>query len=105
MILRAVLLATLTVSVLRAEPLVDFPTDNRALLEGRPQEFFMYVERDFEGEKTKPWQGGQYGYVRGPQRSGGKVIYTHLHEGIDIAPVRRDATGNPLDEVRASAAS
>jgi hypothetical protein len=83
---------------------VDFPTDNRALVEGRPQEFFMYVERNFEGEKSKPWQGGQFGYVRGPQRSGGKVIYTHMHEGIDIAPVRRDASGNPLDEVRAAAA-
>lgn len=103
MILRASLLATFAITALRAEPLVDFPTENRALLEGRPQEFFMYVERDFEGEKTKPWQGGQYGYVRGPQRSGGKVIYTHLHEGIDIAPVRRDAAGNPLDEVRAAA--
>ena len=104
MILRFVLLASLTAGTfLHAERLVDFPTDNRALTEGRPEEFFMYVDRDFEGEKSKPWQGGQFGYVRGPQRSGGKVIYTHMHEGIDIAPVRRDAAGNPLDEVRAAA--
>lgn len=104
MIFRAALLASLAATAIcRAEPLVEFPTDNRALLEGRPQDFFMYVERNFEGEKTTPWQGGQFGYVRGPQRSGGKVIYTHMHEGIDIAPMHRDAAGNPLDEVRAAA--
>ena len=104
MIRRIFLLTSLAAAALsHAEPLVDFPTDNRALLEGRPEAFFMYVERDFEGEKTKPWQGGQFGYVRGPQRSGDKVIYTHMHEGIDIAPKRRDASGNPLDEVRAAA--
>jgi murein DD-endopeptidase MepM/ murein hydrolase activator NlpD len=104
MIFRPVLFLSLAAaSICQAEPLVDFPTDNRAILEGRPQDFFMYVERNFEGEKSTPWQGGQFGYVRGPQRSGGKVIYTHLHEGIDISPVHRDAAGNPLDEVRAAA--
>jgi hypothetical protein len=104
MIRRALSCLLLAGAGLHAAPLIDFPTENRALLEGRPQDFFMYVDRNFEGEQSKPWQGGQYGYVRGPQRSGGKVIYTHLHEGIDIAPVRRDAAGNPLDEVRAAAA-
>lgn len=84
--------------------LFDFPTDNRALLDGRRQDFYMYVERDFEGEKTQPWQGGQFGFVRGPHRSGADVIYTSLHEGIDIRPLRRDAAGNPLDDVRAAAA-
>ena len=83
--------------------LFDWPTENRALLEGRPQDFFMYVNRNFEGEETKPWEGGSFGFVRGPQRQDGDVIYTTLHEGIDIAPVRRDASGNPLDEIRASA--
>ncbi len=102
--LRAACLLLATLAGLLAQPLVDFPTDNHALAEGRPEDFFMYVERDFEGEKSQPWQGGQYGYVRGPQRSGGKVIYTHLHEGVDIRPMRRDASGNPLDDVRAAAA-
>ena len=83
--------------------LFDWPTENRALLEGRPQDFFMYVNRNFEGEETKPWEGGSFGFVRGPQRQEGDVIYTTLHEGIDIAPVRRDASGNPLDDIRASA--
>ena len=84
--------------------LFDWPTENRALLEGRPQDFYMYVNRNFEGQETKPWEGGSFGFVRGPQRLDGDVIYTSLHEGIDIAPVRRDAAGNPLDEILASAA-
>lgn len=83
--------------------LFDWPTENRALLEGRPEAFYMHVDRNFEGVSSKPWQGGSYGFVRGPQRQGGEVVYATLHEGIDIAPVRRDAAGNPLDEVRASA--
>lgn len=88
---------------LDAQPLVDFPTDNRALAAGRPQDFYMFVERDFEGEKSYPWQGGQFGYVRGPRRAADKIIYTHLHEGVDIRPVQRDPAGNPTDQVRAAA--
>ena len=94
----------LVLGVLRAELLVDFPTDNHALLEGRPQDFFMYVNRDFEGEKSKPWEGGQFGFVRGPVRNGDRILCIQFHEGIDIRPVHRDAQGNPTDEVRAAAA-
>ena len=101
---RAAGLFLLALGVLRAQPLVDFPTDNRALLEGRPQDFFMYVNRNFEGEKSKPWQGGQFGFVRGPIRDGGRVLCIQFHEGIDICPVHRDPHGNPTDEVRAAAA-
>jgi hypothetical protein len=64
----------------------------------------MYVDRNFEGTTTKPWEGGSYGYVRGPQRMGAEIVYTTLHEGIDIAPVHRDALGNPLDDVKSCAA-
>ena len=81
----------------------DFPTQNRALLDGRPEDFFMYVERDFEGQKSRPWEGGEFGFVRGPRRDGGEVVCTTFHEGIDIRPLRRDAAGNPLDDVSASA--
>lgn len=63
----------------------------------------MYVERDFEGRKSKPWEGGQYGYVRGPRRSGGAVVYTSIHEGIDIRPTARDSAGEPADRVVAAA--
>lgn len=100
--LAACLLAALCSSGLAA-PLFEFPTANRALLEGRPQDFFMYVDRDFEGQKSKPWQGGQYGYVRGPSRSGDTIVYNQLHEGVDIKPLERDAVGNPLDDVLAAA--
>ncbi len=104
MLLRGLgLLLLLTASFLRAEPLIDFPTDNRNLLAGHPEEFFMYVNRDFENEKSKPWQGGQYGFVRGPVREAGQVVYIQMHEGVDIAPMHRDPAGNPLDEVRAAA--
>jgi hypothetical protein len=97
-------LCFLACGALRAQPLIEFPTDNRALLEGRPRDFFMYVKRDFEGVKSQPWQGGQFGFVRGPMRAGGRVLWLQLHEGIDIRPVRRDAHGDPRDEVRAAAA-
>ena len=82
----------------------DFPTANRALLDGRPEDFFMYVPRDFEGQQSFPWEGGQFGFVRGPRRTPAGVIFATLHEGIDIKPLRRDASGNPLDDVLASAA-
>ena len=36
-------------------------------------------------------------------RTSGGLLYTRFHEGIDIRPVRRDAAGEPLDEVRAIA--
>lgn len=97
----ACLLAVLTLPLQAA--LFDWPTENRALLEGRPEEFYMYVNRNFEGVESKPWEGGSFGFVRGPHRLSGEVVYTTLHEGIDIAPVRRDASGNPLDEILASA--
>jgi murein DD-endopeptidase MepM/ murein hydrolase activator NlpD len=91
------------VAALRAQHLLNFPTDNRALLDGRPQDFFMHVNRNFEGEKSTPWQGGQYGFVRGPVRDGDGIRYSQLHEGIDIRPVSRNIRGDPMDEVRAVA--
>jgi hypothetical protein len=63
----------------------------------------MYVNRDFEGVRTTPWEGGQFGYVRGPKRAGGAIVFGTLHEGIDIRPLRRDPAGNPLDPVLAAA--
>ena len=77
------------------------PTDNDALFRGKPGRFYMYTDRDFEGVKSRPWQGGAYGFTRVPQRVGGKVVMTKFHEGIDIQPLQRDASGEPLDEIRA----
>lgn len=77
-----------------------FPTSNIALLLDDGPVFFQYTDRYFEGRRSRPWEGGQYGFVRNPQRSGGELIYTRFHEGIDIRPVHRDRNGEPLDTVR-----
>ena len=77
-----------------------FPTGNHALVDGRGEDFLMYCDRTFEGVKSKPWEAGGYGMVRNPFRaSDGSILYGRLHEGIDIKPMRRDAQGEPLDEV------
>jgi len=102
MILRLALALALVLPARAA--LFDFPTANRALLDGRPEDFFMYVDRDFEGQKSQPWEGGQFGFVRGPVRTAEGIACLTLHEGIDIKPLRRDASGNPQDDVCAAAA-
>jgi hypothetical protein len=76
------------------------PTDNDALLRGKPEEFYMWVDRSFENQQTKPWEGGQYGFVRGPVRVGSQVVLMHFHEGIDIACIKRSEKGEPEDQVR-----
>jgi len=75
------------------------PTENHHLFGNEPERFYMYVDRIFEGEVSKPWQGGAYGYVRTAIRVGDEVVLTKFHEGIDIAPIKRDKAGNPLDLV------
>ena len=79
------------------------PTENDAIYRGGGAEFYQHIIREFKGETTRPWQGGQYGFVRNPQETSGGLVYTRFHEGLDIRPVRRDASGTPLDEVRAIA--
>lgn len=76
------------------------PTANEELFRGDDEGFYMYCDRFFEGKKTKPWEAGSYGMVRNPFRaSDGTVMYSRLHEGIDVKPLRRDANNEPLDEV------
>src|SRR4029434_7110991 len=79
------------------------PTDNDALFSGGGAAFYQYIERNYNGVKSTPWEGGQYGFVRDPTDTAGGVVYTRFHEGIDIRPLHRDAHGEPLDEVRAIA--
>jgi hypothetical protein len=79
------------------------PTDNAALFSKDGPAFYQYVDRDYNGVKSTPWEGGQYGFVRDPKSTGGDIVYTRFHEGIDIRSVHRDANGEPLDEVRAIA--
>ena len=89
---------------LAAGPLgLVLPTDNDTIFSEDPSQFYMYTDRNFEGVLSKPWSGGAYGFTRDQKRSAAGIILTRLHEGIDIRPVRRDAAGEPLDEVRAIA--
>lgn len=77
------------------------PTGNDALFRNDGESFYMYCDRIFEGEKSQPWQAGGYGFVRNPFRaSNGEIFFSRMHEGIDIKPLKRDAAGEPLDEVR-----
>ncbi len=94
--------AAFFVSATGAQPLsLVLPTDNDALLRGDGPAFYMYTYRNFEGVRSQPWEGGQYGFSRDQQRTPVGVVFTRFHEGLDIAPVRRDGRGEPLDEVRA----
>src|SRR5437899_5899404 len=79
------------------------PTDNDALFSGGGAAFYQYVERNYKGVKSTPWEGGQYGFVRDPIDTAAGLAYTRFHEGIDIRPLRYDANGEALDEVRAIA--
>lgn len=80
----------------------QLPTENNALYTTGGDDYYMYVDRLFEGVKSRPWQAGSYGMVRNPFRTspGGKIMHSRFHEGIDIKPVRRNAQGEPLDLVR-----
>jgi len=94
------LIFSLTFPVASAEPIkLVLPTENHHLFTGESERFYMYVDRNFEGEVSTPWEGGSFGFVRSPIRVDGKVVMTRFHEGIDIAPVKRDKAGNPLDLV------
>jgi murein DD-endopeptidase MepM/ murein hydrolase activator NlpD len=97
--LRHLLLALTMAGIARAGIDLRLPTENHHLFTGRPDRFYMYVDRTFEGVASKPWEAGSFGYVRNAMRVNGEVLLTKFHEGIDIAPVNRDRAGNPLDLV------
>jgi murein DD-endopeptidase MepM/ murein hydrolase activator NlpD len=82
---------------------VSLPTENDALFHGGGAAFYQYIEREFQGEKSWPWEGGRYGFVRNPVPTSAGLVYTRFHEGIDIKPLKRDGRGEPLDEVHAIA--
>jgi murein DD-endopeptidase MepM/ murein hydrolase activator NlpD len=98
------LLASMSVQTAQNHgPDLVLPTDNDALFSGDGPAFYQYIERDYRGVKSTPWEGGQYGFVRDPKDTAAGVVYTRFHEGIDIRCLHRDANGEPLDEVRAIA--
>ena len=82
---------------------LDLPTDNDALFSGDGPAFYQYIDRNYKGVKSTPWEGGQYGFVRDPIETSAGIVYTRFHEGIDIRALHRDARGEPLDEVHAIA--
>lgn len=86
----------------RQDLVYRLPTDNTTLFTTGGDDYFMYVDRTFEGETSKPWQGGTYGMVRNPFRPspGAEVMYSRLHEGIDVKPIYRNERGEPQDDVR-----
>ena len=77
------------------------PTDNDALVKGDLPNFYMFVDRSVGKERITVWEGGSYGFVRNPVLCpGGNIVCAHFHEGMDVAPAKRDEKGEPLDEVR-----
>ena len=104
--MRLLLIASILLGIgeLHAQiPPLQLPTENTTFFQSRPNDFFMYVNRHFEGKDSQPWEAGSYGFVRNMKRSAGEVIGTRFHEGADIKPVRRDSNGVPLDPVKAFA--
>jgi murein DD-endopeptidase MepM/ murein hydrolase activator NlpD len=99
------LLLQFSIMAQTGRPIVDLilPTDNHALFSGDGPAFYQYIERNYKGVKSTPWEGGQYGFVRDPKDTAAGIVYTRFHEGIDIKPVHRDPTGEPLDQIRAIA--
>ncbi len=83
---------------------IILPTTNNHIFTGEGDKFYMYVHRNFEGVASKPWTAGKYGFVRNLKRTEDGVIGTRFHEGIDIKPLNRDRSNNPLDEIKAIAA-
>jgi murein DD-endopeptidase MepM/ murein hydrolase activator NlpD len=101
----AILLTAMRTTLFAQHDTIDLvlPTDNDALFRGDGAEFYQVIERDYQGEKSTPWEGGQYGFVRDPVQTASGIVYTRFHEGIDIRCIHRDANNEPLDEVRAIA--
>lgn len=71
------------------------PTANDSLLKGGGPDYFQFVDRNFEGQVSYPWEGGQFGFWRDPRRTSGGIAYARFHEGMDVKPLQRD----PLDDV------
>ena len=76
------------------------PTSNRGLLNGHPERFYQGLNVTIDSLRPEKWEGGQYGFVRDPVPTVfGRRTFRRVHEGLDIAPVGRDAEGEPVDTV------
>lgn len=76
---------------------LDFslPTENDFIFQGKPESFYQTTI-------SKRKISGMFGFVRtnGPEPP---RYFERFHEGIDIKPLRRSKTGEPLDLVKAAA--
>ncbi len=78
------------------------PTANHGVIDGRPEAFYMGLNMTVDSLREERWEGGQYGFVRDEVPTVfGRRTFRRVHEGVDIAPVARDRSGNPVDTVRA----
>jgi murein DD-endopeptidase MepM/ murein hydrolase activator NlpD len=94
-------LAVVGASLVQSQPLrLVLPTSNTAIFDDDGPGFYMYTDRFFEGVRSRPWEGGQYGFVRNAERTDEGLIFTRFHEGVDIRPLYRDRNDEPLDTVR-----
>ena len=75
------------------------PTRNDALFDDDGPGFYQYTDRRTKRGVTRPWQGGQYGFVRNVRNTPYGSVFSRFHEGVDIKPVARDPDGEPLDFV------
>jgi murein DD-endopeptidase MepM/ murein hydrolase activator NlpD len=80
---------------------LHLPTSNDALLRGDKSSFYQALDATIPDLRPFGWMGGQYGFVRNQARSPSGLIFTRVHQGVDIRPVYRDPSGVPLDTVRA----
>jgi len=68
------------------EPPLDLilPTRNDALFRGDGPAFYQYTDRRTKHGTTRPWQGGQYGFVRNVRETPYGSVFSRFHEGVDI---------------------
>jgi len=78
------------------------PTANHGVINGHPETFYQGLNVTVDSLREERWEGGQYGFVRDEIPTVfGRRTFRRVHEGVDIAPVGRDRSGDPIDTVRA----
>ena len=98
-LLTGILLFLWGMPFLTADIVVRFPTENTALLDNRPQDFYMYVDRNFEGKKSQPWEAGAYGFTRTLVRTQAGPVSVKRVSTLNLSggmlPARRWTTCTP----------
>ena len=82
---------------------IALPTVNDAFFHGEGPEFYMGTYRRPKPNEQPGWTAGKYGFVRNARHTSEGVVYSRFHEGIDVRPLRRTASGDPLDKIKSIA--